>query len=327
MNDFYKILEVPPTASAADIKKSFRRLSLQHHPDKNNGEEEKFKEINSAYQILSDSEKKNMYDMQRSNPFSNGGEDIGDIFKMFFGGGGGGGGIPFGNMPFPFGMPHGMPHGMQPGMTHGMPRGMPAGMPPGMVPGMPPGVRIFHGNFRPPHVTPPPIIKTVNLTFEQSFTGITFPLEIERWIEINGIKSIEKEKLYIPIPSGIDNDEIIKLEGRGNIFNNIKGDLKISIKINNNTKFSRKGLDLFYEKKLTLKESLTGFSFEIKFLQGQIYTINNSNGKIISPKFKKVVPKLGIKRGKNVGDLIIIFDVIFPNELDKEQIKELKRIL
>ena len=174
---------------------------------------------------------------------------------------------------------------------------------------------------------PPAIIKTVELTFEESFSGLTLPLEIERWIEENGMKSIEKERLYIPIPPGIDNDEIMNLKGKGNIFNNIKGDLKISIKIKNNTKFKRKGLNLVYEKKLTLKEALTGFSFNIKFLQGKTYTINNSGGTIIGPKFKKVVRGLGIKRGDINGDLIIVFDVIFPNKLDKDQIDQLKKIL
>lgn len=308
MSDYYKILGVPTTASAADIKKNYRKLSLQYHPDKNNGDDEKFKEISQAYEVLSDPEKRKIYDMKKSNPFLHAGEDLGDIFNTLFGGGGGQG-MPFGGFPFHMGA-------------------MPPGMPPGMMPaGMPPGIRIFQGNFRPPQMMPPPIIKTVELTFIESFTGLTLPLEVERWIEQNGIKSIEKEKLYIPIPSGIDDGEIIILKGKGNIFNNMKGNLKIIIEITNNTRFKRKGLNLVYEKKLTLKEALTGFSFEIKFLEGKTYTINNSGGKIIGPRFKKVVQGLGIKRGEIKGDLIIIFDVIFPNKLRKDQIEELKKIL
>jgi DnaJ-class molecular chaperone len=297
-------------------------LSIQYHPDKNNGNDEKFKEISEAYEVLSDPEKKKMYDMRRTNPFSNvGAEDLGDIFNVLFGGGGGGGpGIPFGGFPFRVGaMPPGM---MPPGM---MPPGM---MPPGMMPpGMPPGMRIFQGNFNQPLMIPPPIIKTVELTFEESFTGLTMPLEVERWIEQGGVKSIEKEKLYIPVPAGIDNDEIMNLKGKGNILNDTRGDLKISIKITNKTRFKRKGLNLVYEKKLTLKESLTGFSFDIKFLQGKIYTINNSGGKIIGPRFKKVVHGLGMKRGETSGDLIIIFDVIFPTKLSNDQIEQLNKIL
>ncbi len=57
MTDYYKILGVTQTASAADIKKSYRMLSLQYHPDKNNGDDEKFKEISEAYEVLSDPEK------------------------------------------------------------------------------------------------------------------------------------------------------------------------------------------------------------------------------------------------------------------------------
>ena len=88
---YYGVLGVEKNSSPAEIKKNFRKLSLQYHPDKNNGDYKKFKEINEAYQILSDKEKRRMYDLQQTNPFfsaMNGDQNIpdpGDIFKMFFG--------------------------------------------------------------------------------------------------------------------------------------------------------------------------------------------------------------------------------------------------
>ncbi len=89
--DYYKILELERNASESDIKKSYRRLSKQYHPDlnPNNKEaEEKFKDIAEAYSILSDKEKKMNYDRfgtadGRTNPF--GGMDMNDIFSSFFG--------------------------------------------------------------------------------------------------------------------------------------------------------------------------------------------------------------------------------------------------
>jgi len=68
MTDYYKILEVSESASESDIKKSYRKLALQYHPDKNksSGAEEKFKQIAEAYSILGDSEKKKKYDQQRN---------------------------------------------------------------------------------------------------------------------------------------------------------------------------------------------------------------------------------------------------------------------
>lgn len=99
--DYYAILGVERSASADDIKRAYRKLAHQHHPDKSGGNEEKFKKINEAYQILSDEKKKAQYDQFGSNfdgsqGFGGGGytaEDFGgfgnfnDIFNDFFGGG------------------------------------------------------------------------------------------------------------------------------------------------------------------------------------------------------------------------------------------------
>lgn len=100
--DYYKILGVERTATKDEIKRAYRKLAHQHHPDKDGGDEEKFKEINAAYQVLSNDEKRSQYDQFGSNFEQAGGfgqgfsgfnvnmDDlggIGDIFDQFFGGG------------------------------------------------------------------------------------------------------------------------------------------------------------------------------------------------------------------------------------------------
>lgn len=60
--DYYEVLGVSKTASADEIKKAFRRLAVQHHPDKEGGNEDKFKEINEAYDVLKDAQKRQRYD-------------------------------------------------------------------------------------------------------------------------------------------------------------------------------------------------------------------------------------------------------------------------
>ncbi len=96
MKDYYKILGVKPNASADEIKKSFRKLALKHHPDRNgnSANEEKFKKINEAYSVLGDSQKRQEYDIHRTNPggfggfpgFNRGqGKGFGDIWSEFFG--------------------------------------------------------------------------------------------------------------------------------------------------------------------------------------------------------------------------------------------------
>jgi len=318
--NLYKILGVNENASQDEIKKAYRKLSLQYHPDKNPLPEatEKYKIINEAYGILGDEQKRKQYEMERKNPFmrmanmegmgAHGGININEmdeIFKTFFGG------MPFGMGGFSMNMDDidnisGFPGGAQ--------------------------FHVFH-NGRPVNIEkrfqkPSPINKTVTISIEQVFNGVTIPVDIERWIYENNLKVSETETLYVTIPKGIDDNEIIVLKDKGNIVNeNCKGDVKIFIKIINNTDIKRHGLDLFYEKNISLKDALCGFNFEIKFINGKIYTLNNASGNIISPEYKKIIPNMGLTRESYTGNLIIIFHVEFPEKLTNDQIKKLNDIL
>jgi len=308
--NFYNVLGVNENATRDEIKKAYRSLQMKYHPDKNPGSQESInmtQKINEAYETLGDESKKQEYDFTRKNPnpfmrmnsHGGGGMEvpIDDIFNMFFGGG-----IP----------------------------GMP-GM--GGIPGMPPGakVHIFHGspmNFQQAMNKPIPIMKTLQINMEQVLNGALLPLEIERWILENGIKVFEKETVYVDVPPGIDNNEMIILRDKGNIINDqCKGDIKINILIQNNTPFRREGLDLILEKNISLKESLCGFTFEINYINGKNYTLNNNKGNIVPPEYRKIYPNMGLKRGEHTGNMIIIFHVQFPDKLTDEQIAKLTETL
>lgn len=302
MSNYYDILGISKESNEAEIKKSYRSLSMKHHPDRG-GDTSKFQEINTAYETLSDASKRKQYDNELNgvregmqfegdiNEF----HDIGNIFNMMFGG-------------------NGM-HGM-----HGF-----GG----------PEIKVFHngvqtsGGFFQQFNNPPPIIKNINITIEQAFNGFTIPIEFEKWVVRDNIKVNEKETFYLTLPQGIDDKEILILRDRGHILNeSVRGDLKIIINIENNSKFIRQGLDIIFKKTITLKEALCGFSFELLHLNGkQICLNNNTNITIIKPNFKKVVPNLGFVRDNNTGNLIIDFEIEFPDCLTEEQIKNLSNIL
>jgi DnaJ-class molecular chaperone len=324
--NLYKILGVSENASQDEIKKAYRALSLKYHPDRNPDPTatEKCKKMNESYEILGDEQKRKQYDMERSNPFmrmNNMGRgmhhahnmgEMDDILKAFFGG-----------MPFMGGMGgFNMANEMED--LNGM----------GGMRGFPPGAQfhIFH-NGQPVNIgnrfqKPSPINKTVTIDIEQVYNGTTIPVDIERWINDNGTKTFEKETLYVSIPKGIDENEIIMLKDKGNVVNEqCKGDVKIFIKITNNTEIKRQGLDLIYEKNISLKEALCGFTFEIKFINGKIYTLNNNSGNIITPEYRKIVPNMGLTREGHTGNLIVIFHIEFPEKLTNEQIKNLSEIL
>jgi DnaJ-class molecular chaperone len=316
--NFYKILGVNEKSTKDEIKKAYRTLQMKYHPDKNNNNPDAIgmtQKINEAYETLGDEHKREEYDMLRNNPNPfirmnsnfNGGMEVpvDDILNMFFGGGGG-----------PFGAPFGMGGGGVFGMD---------GMPPGAK------VHIFHGGplgFQQAIQKPTPIIKTININIEQVLIGATVPLEVERWVFENGMKVFENETIYVTVPQGIDDNELVILRDKGNVLNeNTKGDVKVFVKITNDTVFKRSGLDLILEKNISLKDSLCGFSFEIKYLNGKSYTLNNNKGNIIPPEYKKIYQGMGLTRGEHKGNMIIHFHIDFPEKLNDEQIQKLSQIL
>lgn len=292
---FYDILEIPKEANETDIKKSYRALSLKYHPDRNQTEEAKVKiqKINEAYETLSDPALRKDYDMKlqfgSAQPFPNmnGPGDFNDINNIF-------------NMMF---------------------NGMPGG---------PAGIRIFHNGmpqqfhamFRQQPQRPAPVATQIELTLEQSYSGCVHPINIERTIKMDEVVEIEKETIFVNIPPGINHGETVVLHDKGNVVNSICGYVNITILINNTTEFQRHGLDLIYNKKISLKDSLCGFSFDINHPSGKKFSINNTGTpSIIKPNYKKVVQGHGMKRENNVGNLIVVFDIIFPDSLTPEQIR------
>jgi len=88
--DYYEVLGISPTSSSEEIKKAYRKMALKHHPDRNEGDEESFKEVAEAYEVLKDPHKKQMYDQYGHNApeslFEGFGSSFSDIFSSFFGG-------------------------------------------------------------------------------------------------------------------------------------------------------------------------------------------------------------------------------------------------
>lgn len=305
--NYYTILGVDEKSTKDEIKKAYRGLQMKYHPDRNQGNQDCInmtQKINEAYETLSDEQKRREYDVIRNNPFmkmgpngnmnmnmnmNNANIPLNDIFNMMFGGG---------NL-------HNIPNGAK--------------------------VHIFHGgnmNVQNALNKPVPLMKSLQINMSQVFTGVSLPLEVERWTMENNTKVFEKETIYVDIPPGIDNNEMIVLRDKGNIISeNCKGDVKVNILVQNNTAFKRSGLDLILDKKVTLKDALCGFTFNLDYINGKNYTLNNNKGSIVPPEYKKMYPGMGLKRGEHKGNMIIHFHVEFPEKLSIEQIDKLSEIL
>ena len=288
-SDLYSILEISKDASEEDIKKAYRKLSFQYHPDRNNSSEaeEKIRKINEAYEVLGNKDKRMLYDSGTNQPrfpfgefhFSAGqGVDINNIFNMFFNGG-----IPDQSVFSVF--------------RDGVPQPM----------------------------KPSPILQTLTLTLEQSFKGCFVDIKIDRTVSVGESVSYETETFNISIPAGIDQQQFI-IQEKGDVCENCKGDVIITIHIENNPPFSRQGIDIIYSKTLSLKESLCGFSFVINHPSGELIIITEQT--ITKPSSKKVIPSMGMRKdGQQFGNLIIEFFIEFPESLTTEQIDLINTIL
>jgi DnaJ-class molecular chaperone len=330
--DYYKILEIDKAASSDDIKKAYRRLSLKYHPDKNANDyekTEKFKQITEAYQTLGIHDKKVQYDIftgpmgglmggaigamsegfspqfmnsffgqanganiQSGQGMQNGSIDMTEFMNMMF------------SQPMEFGEDNTRPSFMSQHRPHQR-----------------------HNNMHSIH-KPKSIKKMIEITIEQSYTSSVLPLEIERWVLENNMRTQETETLYITIPKGVDNNELIVVKNKGNAMSeHLRGDVKVIIKILPHELYERKGLDLIIHKDITFKDSICGFSFNLNHLDGRSYKINSDSGFLLNNNNQKVIDKFGIERDEHKGNLIIIFKIIFPEKFTPEQIEKLNEIL
>ena len=339
-DSFYNTLEVPETASIDEIKKSYRRMSMLYHPDKNKNNPDatsKFQKISEAYETLGDSDKKKEYDMRNKNPFfkmmnmhqhDQGVNPVEEMFTSMFG-------MPFG---VPFGNMQGFGQGQTVRIFH---NGVPVNMPGMNVNGMNVnGINMNGINMNGMNVNgvnmqgfaqglqkPTPIIHTVSVPIDKILSGTVIPVDIERWIMQENNKMFEMETIYVTVPKGVDDGEIIVLRDKGNVLrDDSKGDIKLFIKILNETDFKRSGLDLILEKTITVKEALCGFNFDIKYITGKTYTITNNSGNIVSHGYRKTIPNMGFTRDDHTGHLIIMFTVKFPEKIADESIELLKKI-
>jgi len=280
MSNPYDILGIDKNASKEDIKRAYRKKSLDHHPDRNGGSEEStknFQEINAAYERLTNPQQNNI-NSYSNNVFTGQDINVNELMKMFARGG-----IP------EFFKSSEMQSRMQ---------------------------------------RPVPIVKTITITMVQAFTGCSIPVDIERWILENNTRKKETETIYVDIPQGVDKNEIIIIREKGNVIDTGNmGDVKIFVNINNSEYFERRGLDLIYKQIITLKQSLCGFSFDIKHLSGKSYRINNKRGNVIALSSTKTIGNLGFIRNGHTGSMIVEFIVDMPSHLSEEQVEVLENIL
>ena len=339
--DPYQVLGVDRNVGEKDIKKAYRSLSLQYHPDRNPSEEAKSKilEINNAYEILSDEDKRRQYDL------------TGDLEDNSGRGGGfpprGGGGA---NFQFHFGGGH--PGGAQ--FFHAGP-GMP-GMPgiPGNIfeqffggngGGIPGAGNPFEHMFRRFTVPqkPPALEKSIELTLDQILTGVKqLQIPIERKITVfdppntmGDRNFIHEEKteiinLCVDIPPGIQPEEAMIIGGEGHQWHPhhqtamepvpsvCKGDIVLKLVVLENVHYTRRGLDLLLKRKILLSEALCGLSFMLPPIGGR-EPIKCNCDIVITPGMNKVCPGLGFRREGVVGNLVIEFEIEFPEKINAEQ--------
>ncbi len=315
--DYYAILGVPKSASQAEIKKAYRKLARELHPDTNTdpAAERRFKEANEAHAVLADPEKRRQYDELGANwqayqqaGFGSGGatdwagfggapggtrwtyrttgsaEDLSgfsDFFRQFFGGGGGD----------PFGGPAGGPAGGGAGGTGGFEYV---------------DLSDLGGRGRAARQQRAGAQATAEVTWAEVATGA------ERMVNVNG------KRLQVKIPAGVSDGSKVRLAGAVD-----GGDLVITVRVTPDPRFRRDGADLRTEVPLTLAEALLGAEVPVPTPTGSVklrIRPNTQNGQEITVKGRGL-PRRG---ASGRGDLIVTAKVVLP-KLDDEARADFER--
>lgn len=289
--DFYSVLGVDRSATADEIKKAYRKLAVQYHPDKNPGDkkaEEKFKEITEAYDVLSDADKRKSYDQFGGTGF----QDFGGF------GAGAGGFEGFRNYG---GYQQGNPENFQDifGEVFG---------------------DFFSAKARPKKAARGADLRyTLSITLEEAASGCE---KLINFIRQKGLQN-ESAKLSVHVPAGVREHQKLKLTGEGDVPPNSgsPGDLYVIINIQPHPFFTREENDVHVEIPVSFTDALLGASIEVPTLTGKsLLKIppGTASGQTFRLK-SKGLPRLG---GLGSGDMLVKVQLVTPSRLTQEE-KEL----
>lgn len=337
--DYYEVLGADRNASDTDLKKSYRKLAMKYHPDRNPDDadaEEKFKEASEAYEILSDADKRAAYDRMGHAAFEQGGMggagagDFGDIFSDVFGdifGGGRGGGrsqVQRGS-DLRYTLELALEQAVQ-GDTIEIKVPVLAscddcggsGAQPGSAPktcddcGGAGQVRVSQGFFSLQQTCP---------RCRGAGQIISNPCKSCR-----GHGRVERQKtLSVKVPGGVDNGDRIRLAGEGEAGPNggPSGDLYVQIAVKEHPLFERDGKHLYCEVPIAFTTAVLGGDIEVPTLDGRVklkIPAETQTGKLFRVRGKGVAPV----RGGATGDLLCRVEVETPVKLSDKQKKILK---
>ncbi len=289
--DYYKILGVKRDASDAEIKRAYRSLALKYHPDKNPSSDAttRFKEINEAYEVLGDSQKRSKYDR------------LGSSYKAWERMGGRGGGFDWSQWT-----------GGSPGGVH-----VEVGDLGDLFGGFSDFFSAIFGDM-PLHGQPSAsrrsvrgqdVVQSISIGLAEAYTGTT------RVLQQDG------RKLEVIIPAGAKSGMKLRISGQGHANQRGSGDLYIKVNVNPDPRFTRKENDLYTDAQVDLYTAVLGGETRIPYPQGElVLTIppESQPGKVFRLKGKGM-PNV---RGGSSGDLYATLKVSLPEKLSDEE-KEL----
>ena len=336
--DFYKLLGVDKNASEAEIKKSYRRMAMKFHPDRNTDDpqkaEAKFKKIKEAYEILSDSKKRAAYDQfghagvdQSMGGGHAGGADFGDIFGDVFGdifGGSGGGGRRRSNVQAGSDLRYNLELTLEEAVggteaTVKVPVLVSCGGcgGTGAKKGSSPvtcttcqghgQVRMQQGFFSVQQSCP---------TCKGTGKQIKDPCR-----QCHGQGRVQENKtLSVKVPAGVDTGDRIRLAGEGEagVNGGPSGDLYVQVQVKDHAIFTRDGANLYCEMPISFPTACIGGELEVPTLNGKVklkIPAETQTGKLFRLRGKGVKPV----RGGAVGDLLCRVQIETPVRLTKEQ--------
>ena len=345
--DYYKILGVDKGASAEEIKKSFRKLAHQHHPDKTGGDEAKFKEINEAYQVLGDNDKRQKYDQFGSDFESQGGFGGGagweDFMRQARGGGGNFGDFQFNFGGFDMGDLFGFGGGRQQ-QSAGQDiqvdvelsfKDAAFGIEKEINLTKRNACTICHGNGAEPGSEQKTCtnckgqgqINQMQRTILGSFQTAVVCADChgsgqkaeKACKHCRGEGALRSDSnLKVKIPAGIDNGEAIRLNGQGEFpgAGGQSGDLYVLVHIKKDANFLRDGFEVYTEATISYPQAVLGATIEVETLDGKkniVVPEGTASGQRIRLKGYGV-PHL---RGGGRGDQFVTVTVNIPKKVSR----------